>query len=211
MNEIEVFMELLDEKSIDYILSEFFLDKNSKQNKLLKKIKLQKLLREPTISKMNKKYKIKGSSPIQSVKMGLADKDLINCNKDNFIDILISGEKFKLSNIEQFCTAYIKFPEIIQKNLEIIIENNKNGDFLFKGINDFKVSKPMDYLELKKLQKDIEVLKMIIEKNKIEVSKIKNENNRLYNENKRLNNENKELKNIIKKMKRTFVCLKKKV
>lgn len=51
MSEFEIFMELIDEKTLDYILSEFFSDNNPKLTFNVKKIKLQKLLREPITKK----------------------------------------------------------------------------------------------------------------------------------------------------------------
>lgn len=200
MNEVEVFMELIDEKTLNFILSEFFSDNNPKQNVSIKKIKLQKLLREQGTSKMSKKYRKKGKSYLQILKKELADDELLDLDIDEFIGLIISGEKLDLSNLQLFCSANINFPNIIQKNVNKIVQNNKNSEFLFKGVEELILSsKSIESIELNRLKLDFEELKKDIEKIKSESENIKNENKKLNTFNNQLSNENKKLKKDISK------------
>lgn len=200
MSEMAVFLQLLDEKMIDRILIEFFSDNNPKHHVNVKKIKLQKLLREPTSNKMKKIYRNKGESCIQVIIRELANKDLLNCDIETFTKEITSSKKDTLSNLELFCTAYVNFPDIMKENLKNISSNCKENVFLFKGIDAFNISSDyLDSLELSNLKKDIKLLKFEIEKIKLEAETIKNENNKLNILKNELTNENKKFKKDIKK------------
>lgn len=203
MSEMEIFMELLDERMMNFILKEFFSDNNPKQNERIRRVRLQKLLRDPRLGNLKKIYRMKGESCLQIVKRHLADKDLLGCDIDSLIGIILSEEKSSLSNLELFCTISIKFPEIIEEHIDIIMQNNKNNEFLLKGIEEFKL--PIDNeesRELKKLQKCINELRKEIEKIRVESEGIKKENNRLSIEKNEILNENKKIKKDIKKIDR---------
>lgn len=206
MSEIEIFMELLDEKILDYILAEFFSDNNPKQHINVKKMKLQKLLRDPVSTKMKKRYRTKGNSCLQVLKRELVDKQLLDCDMHEFISSITSGEKSNLSNLELFFTAYVKYPDIIKGHFSDIIHNHKEKSFLFTGIDEFNISE--DYLksiELSKLQQDIKSLREEAEKIKLELDLAKEENNKLNIDIHELNNENKKFKKVIKKQEKEIV------
>lgn len=208
MSEIEIFMELLDEKMLDYILAEFFSDNNPKQHINVKKMKLQKLLREPVSTKMKKGYRAKGNSCLQVLKKELVDKELLDCDIDDFVNAIISDEKSNLSNLELFFTAYLKYPDIIKKYVNNIIQNHKEEIFLFKGIDEFNI--PEDYLdsiELSKIQEEIKTLRVEIEKVKLELDSTKDEKNKLNIHINELNNENKKFKKDIKKYEKEIIQL----
>lgn len=200
MSDIEIFMELIDEKILDYILSEFFSDNNPKQQFAVKKMKLQKLLRDPVSTKMRKKYRTKGNSCLQVLKRELVDKQLLDYDIDNFINAITSDEKNNLSNLELFFTAYAKYPNIIKQYFNDIVHNHREKRFLFKGIDEFNISEDyLDSIELNNLQKDIKLLRKEIEKIKVELNLTKEENNKLNIHIYELNNENKKVKRDIKK------------
>lgn len=207
MKEIDVFMEMLDNKSINYILSEFFLDKNFKQDVKVKKLKLIKLIKDPSSLKCNKKYKKSIGSPFQIIKMNLADNELINCEDEEFMLLLVSEKEDQLSKIEQFCTASIKFPNIIKKNMETIMENYKNGEFLFKGINELNVNVGIDTIKLRKLEKELENLRRIIDNTEKEVNKIREENNHINNEKNEIILENRKLNKLISKNEKDIMII----
>lgn len=203
MSEMDIFMELLDEKMINFILREFFSDNNPKQNELVKRIKLQKLLRDPGVLNLKKAYRVKGESCIQIVKQNLADKELLDCGIADFSESILSNKKSTLSNLELFCTASIKFPKIIESNIETILNNNKNNEFLFKDVQEFNISsKSLDSIELKKVKENIIKLKEEIDKIKVESEQIREENNRLSLEKNEVSAENKQIKKEIKKNKK---------
>ena len=204
MSEFDIFMELIDEKTLDYILCEYFSDNNPKLTFNVKKIKLQKLLREPVSKKMKKIYRVPGLSCLQILKMELVDKDLIDCDLDNFIETILSKE-YKNSNLILFLTAYLKFPDAIEGNFDLIIENHKHNNFLFKGIDKFNLSDNiLATMELSKLKEDIKLLKDEMKKIQLDLEISKNENNLLSNQINNITNENKKLKKDTKKFEKEF-------
>ena len=204
MSEFDIFMELIDEKTLDYILSEFFSDNNPKLTFNVKKIKLQKLLREPTSKKMKKTYSVPGLSCLQVLKIKLVDKDLLECDLDNFIETILS-EEYTTPNLIVFLTAYLNFQDIIKGNFDLIVQNHKDNNFLFKDIDGFNLpDNLLETIEISKLHEDIKLLKDEIEKIKLDLETSKNENNLLRSQINNITNENKKLKKDTKKIEKEF-------
>lgn len=204
MSEFDIFMELVDEKTLDYILSEYFSDNNPKSTFNVKKIKLKKLLREPGSKKIKKIYRVPGLSCLQILKMELVYKDLIEYDLDDFIEIILFKE-YKTSNLRLFLTAYLKFPDIIKDNFDLILQNHKQNNFLFKGIDEFNLSdNNLETMEFYKLNDDIKLLQDEIKKVKLDLELSQKENNLLSNQINEITNENKKLKKDAKKSEKEF-------
>lgn len=125
---------------------------------------------------------------------------------ENILEFIKSDEARELMDLEKFCIGIINFNEKLKDNLDLIVENYKQNNYIFKGIKDleinedvvlnpsFEVEMESIKIQMKNIQNRLEILDR-------ENISLKNENKNLKNKNKNLNDENKLLKKENKKIK----------
>lgn len=207
MNEIDIFMSLLDDDTIIHILKKYF-GQNIRNKKIIK-TQLLRLLRQPK-NAVVKKYRMTQCSNLNNIILELSVRDLINLGENEFVRELILYENYTLLTIQQFCTAYLKYPEIIKKNAELIIGNYNNDEYLFKGIELLESSESVESLEIRKLKAEMRELKDIVLKSNCEIEKIKEENINVKDENRILKKERDKYQKSLRKLNKESELLKSK-
>jgi hypothetical protein len=87
MNEIDIFMSLLDDDTIIHILKKYF-GQNIRNKKIIK-TQLLRLLRQPK-NAVVKKYRMTQCSNLNNIILELSVRDLINLGENEFVRELIS-------------------------------------------------------------------------------------------------------------------------
>ncbi|MCT4619086.1 MAG: hypothetical protein N4A62_06830 [Marinisporobacter sp.] len=144
MNELELFINLLDEKEVDKILIRF---KNSSKNGNLqfKKIKLRQIFRKQT-TKTRKSLK----NPFEYTLNKYKNSDYQKLSEKEFFQLMANPENSKITNYARLANALIYFNKTTKELLPQLVDNYQKGRPLFYLENLFSTKEDVQQYLIKK-------------------------------------------------------------
>lgn len=203
---LDVFLEIVNsDECLSFVYNNYLvLSKSVYPSRQLAFNKLKNILKFNQKESLKKYKHFKGDTFIILVKQ--ISKDALNeaSTKEDIFKFLINQDIGKVENLKKLCVAIINYPDEINSNWELIINNHKSEEYLFNCIECFSVDNYNNKVKKNDdKEEDIEKNNLINEyRNKInllekEINRLSSENADFFKENKGIN---KELKNKEKEL-----------
>ena len=188
---INFILEMINDNNIaDKILLEFFNTKVNSNRISLKKIRLKTLISSDDKKSITKKYKTKGSTPLDIVLIECAIEELKGKSKKELLSYFSSKEGMNIPDFYKVCTMISVCPDFIKENSEMILKNSRENRLLFSGI----YSEDMEIFKDDSSISHIEQLNEIISDLQVSLESLSSLNDTLTSENNVLEREVKKLR-----------------
>lgn len=200
MDKIEAIVEVADcNEILNRILTEFFNECTSnKMSVTFKQNKLKTILKSSTSKKIASKYQKVCKTPYLLLLKLLSNEELKGKCEDEVIEYFSTNESLEKGDINNLCSALFYIPDVIEPHLEQIVNNHKNGCYLFTDVKGFAEAKVKDNTRI--INAKIKQLENNINNLNIEIDKIRKENNNLTQIKSEVEKENKSQKKKIKEL-----------
>ena len=206
-NLLDVFLEIVNsDECLSFVYNNYLvLSKSVYPKTQLAFNKLKNILKLNQKDSLKKYKRFKGDAFIILVKQ--ISNDALNeaTTKEDRFRFLINPDIGKVENLKKLCVAIIDYPNEINSNWELIINNHKSEKYLFNSIECFSVDK-VDNNKVKKNDDKEQVIEKnsLINEYRNKINLLEKEINKLSSENtdfsKRNKGINKQLKNKEKEL-----------
>lgn len=159
MNEVELFLKLLDEKAVDKLLKTF--NQNVKSDNLsLKKLKLKKTFRGLSNNPKGNKCNM---SPFDFAVYKYSNKNFSNLDAMEMFDLFSRDTEEKIPGYIKMANAIYYHRKYTQEKLDRILENYNNNNNLFENILTFSSNEEVEKFLCKDKKCSIQIKNYIIE------------------------------------------------
>ncbi|EYE88891.1 hypothetical protein Q428_05480 [Fervidicella metallireducens AeB] len=134
MNEIDLFINLLDNDGANFLLQKFK-DNVKSDNLSLKRIKLKKIFKNVSNKAKGKRT---NTNPFHFAISCFKNEAYEKFSRNELLETLRSDLQGVIPNYVKFANVLYFYNDIVVENMEKIIENYNNNVNLFKDIGEFK-------------------------------------------------------------------------
>lgn len=197
---LDVFTELSNsQEALDMIFQKYISSSyRGVSNITIAHNKLKTILKQNNKKSLVAKYKkISGDTLIILAKQIASESLEKYGNPSDVLEFIKSSESKNLIDLERFCIGILNFNDILNDNLDLILKNYNQKNYIFKGIKQLEIKD--EIISTQNLELEMKNIKSQMKEIQKRLEILYQENTELRNQKEVLSSENKLLKKEIKK------------